>query len=130
MEPKLRERQFDWFCRAAYDLGRCTILVEELAFVTRPSYAPPAWSMMTCTGRHEGLAIIGTSQRPAQIDKNFLGNATLVHCGRLNYQEDAQVMAKVLWAPLTDILALADLEFIERDVRTQKNTRGRVELPG
>jgi hypothetical protein len=39
-------------------------------------------------------------------------------------------MAKVLWAPLTDILALADLEFIERDVRTQKNTRGRVELPG
>lgn len=27
MDKKLRDRQFDWFCRAAYDLGDLTLMM-------------------------------------------------------------------------------------------------------
>jgi hypothetical protein len=39
------------------------------------------------------LTIIGTSQRPSQIDKDFLGNCTEIRCYRMNYDNDAKVMA-------------------------------------
>lgn len=95
-DSKLRARQFEHFCRVGYALGNCTMVVEELAFVTMPSFAPPAWSMVTCTGRHKGLTVIGCSQRPAQIDKNFFGNCSTVHCGRLNDANDVRVMSRCL----------------------------------
>jgi len=126
-DGKLRARQFEHFCRVGYALGACTVVVEELAFVTMPSFAPPAWSMVTCTGRHKGLTVIGCSQRPAQIDKNFLGNCSTVHCGRLNDVNDVRVMARCVGAAESDLRALAPLEWIERDMATGETRRGRVD---
>jgi len=128
-EAKARARQFDHFCRAAYALGDCAMVVEELSFVTMPSFAPPAWSMVTCTGRHKGLTVVGCSQRPAQIDKNFFGNCSTVHCGRLNDVNDVRVMARVLGVPEAELRELAPLDWIERDMATGKITRGQVKIP-
>jgi hypothetical protein len=90
------KKQFDLFCRVVWELEGCTVLVEELSRVTMPSWAPPAWKNLSTAGRHQGLRIIGTSQRPAQIDKDFLGNCTEVRCYRVNYDADAKVMADTL----------------------------------
>lgn len=122
----MRARQFDQFCRIGYILGNCTMVIEELAFVTMPSYAPGSWSMVTCTGRHKGLTVIGCSQRPAQIDKNFLGNCSTVHTGRLNDANDIRVMARVLAVPEGDLRALAPLEWVERDMATGQTRRGKL----
>ena len=46
------------------------------------------------TGRHKGLKVIGASQRPASIDKDFLGNCMAIHIGRLAYAEDVRAVAK------------------------------------
>ncbi len=88
--------QFDRFCRIAWELEGATVLIEELSRVTMPSWAPPAWKNLSTAGRHRGLTIIGTSQRPANIDKDFLGNCTEVRCYRVNYGNDAKVMADSL----------------------------------
>lgn len=129
MDTKKRGEQFDQFCRIAYAVKNCTLLVEELAFVTKPGWAPPAWMMMTCTGRHEGIRIIGTSQRPAQVDKNFLGNATVLHCGRLQDKNDVRVMSDLLFVDRADLVQLQPLEYIERDMQTGQNRRGKVIIP-
>lgn len=129
MDTKQRAAQFDQFCRIAYAVKNCTLLVEELAFVTKAGWAPPAWMMMTCTGRHEGIRIIGTSQRPAQVDKNFLGNATVLHCGRLQDQNDVRVMSDLLFVPKAELVQLKPLEYLERDMQTGKNKRGLVKIP-
>jgi hypothetical protein len=93
------KRQFDQFCRIVWELEGSTVLVEELSRVTMASWAPPAWKNLSTAGRHQGLTLIGTSQRPANIDKDFLGNCTEVRCYRVNYDTDAKVMADSLRLP-------------------------------
>jgi len=88
--------QFDRFCRIVWELEGATVLVEELSRVTMASWAPPAGKNLSTAGRHQGLTIIGTSQRPAQIDKDFLGNCTEIRCYRVNYDTDAKTMADAL----------------------------------
>lgn len=98
------KKQFDLFCRCVWEVEGAHVLVEELSQVTMPSWAPPAWKKLSSAGRHKGLTLIGASQRPASIDKDFLGNCTEIRCYRVNYDRDAAVMADTLglqtaWAP-------------------------------
>ena len=88
--------QFDRFCRCVWEVEGAHVLVEELSRVTMASWAPPPWKNLSTAGRHRGLTLIGTSQRPANIDKDFLGNCTEIRCYRVNYDTDAKVMADAL----------------------------------
>jgi hypothetical protein len=95
-DDKTRKQQFDIFCKAAVHAGNVALIVEELSFVTSPSFAPAGWKMVSSVGRHKGLRVVGASQRPAQVDKAFWSNCTEIHCGFLNYEADQKVMAQVL----------------------------------
>lgn len=103
------------------------MVVEELRFVTTPSRAPEPWSLATMTGRDLDLRIIATSQRPASIDKDFLGNANTVWAGRMDYPEDAQAVAKRMRIGATEFDRLQDLDFIEY-TPDRKIHRGRLAI--
>lgn len=90
------KKQFDQFCRVVWEVENCHCLVEELSRVTMASWSPPAWKNLSTAGRHQGITLIGVSQRPATIDKDFLGNCTEIRCYRVNYDNDAKVMADSL----------------------------------
>lgn len=128
-EDKTRAKQFDLFCKAAVAVGNLRLVVEELAFVTSPSFAPAGWKMVTSVGRHKGLRVIGASQRPAQVDKAFWSNCTEIHCGFLNYEDDQKTMARALGVTLADIQNLKPLEFIHKNVRTKEINFGKVKVP-
>lgn len=51
--------EFEMLCNLVYAWGNCTYVVEELANVTMPSWAPAAWRKMTTSGRHKLVHIIG-----------------------------------------------------------------------
>ena len=91
-----RAAQFDLVCRTVMAIGKLLFVAEELRFVTTPSRAPAGWAGITLRGRKRGVRVIGTSQRPASIDKDFLGSATLIRCGALNYPEDRRAVAAVM----------------------------------
>lgn len=84
---------FELVCRAVMAAGDLVFLAEELSDVTTPSYAPPAWRQVITQGRHQALHILGATQRPALIDKTFLGNSTRRRCGVLGYEPDRRCMA-------------------------------------
>jgi hypothetical protein len=128
-EDKVRAKQFDLFCKAAVHAGNLRLVVEELAFVTAPSFAPAGWKMVTSVGRHRGLRVVGASQRPAQVDKAFWSNCTEIHCGFLNYEDDQKVMARTLGVSLSDVQALQPLEYFHKNVRTKEIRQGRVKVP-
>lgn len=129
-DDKIRARQFDLFCRAAWHAKNCIVLVEELGMVTTPQRAPAGWKMITTTGRSEGLSVIGISQRPAQIDKDFFSNCSEIHCGLLNDRNDIKTMANVLGLTEDDIRGLKELEYHHKNVRTKEIAAGRVKIPG
>lgn len=123
-----RAAQFDLWCRAVMAAGRCTALVEELAFVTRPSLAPPGWRSMCLLGRHDRhrVTIVATSQRPAQVDKDFLGNCDTIHAGRLASEPDARRVAQFLGVGHLELMQLPDLDWIERRAGDLAAKRGRL----
>jgi hypothetical protein len=121
-----RAKQFELWCRACLQAGQLQAVVEELRFVTSPSWAPAPWREMTLLGRHpkHSLSIIGTSQRPAQVDKDFFGNCDLIHCGRLVGQADAKTAAEVLGVDHRELLRMADLDYFERRAGAGNASRG------
>jgi hypothetical protein len=108
-----RGREFDLFCRIAFAAGNLRLVVEELRFVTTASRAPDGWSAITLRGRKRGIKTIGTSQRPAQIDKDFLGNCTLLRVGALEYPEDRKAVAPILRRSVDEIAALSGYQAME-----------------
>lgn len=122
-DPVKRAKQFDLVCRAALAAGNMTLVVEELRFVTSPSRAPMGWAQVCLTGRHKGLKVYGLSQRPASIDKDFLGNCTRIRTGRLVYRQDVRAVADVIGQD-DGIQNLKPLQWIERDMTTGKVSSG------
>lgn len=108
-----RAREFDLFCRIAFASGALRLVVEELRFVTTASRAPGGWAAITLRGRKRGIRTIGTSQRPAQIDKDFLGNCTLLRVGALEYPEDRKAVAPILRKSVEEIAALSGYQALE-----------------
>lgn len=117
-------KQFDLFCRVAWECQGARVVVEELSRVTGPSWAPPAWSNLSTAGAHRRLELIATAQRPTMIDKNFLGNCTEIRCYRLLYEEDARALGRLLRVPHVDLMDLADLHYSHRVVRERLTSAG------
>lgn len=123
-DEKERKQQFAFFNRACYAAGNLTMMVDELALVTSPMSAPDAWRRACLTGRDHidgrgrpsQLRIIAASQRPASVDKDFFGNCTLIHCGRLVFASDLKAMANVLRVDGDELASLPDRAFVERDL--------------
>lgn len=136
------EKAFAWVCEAAFRAGGCVFLAEELSDVTTASLAPPQWKRILTQGRHVGLYVIGAAQRPALIDKTFLGQCTYVRCFNLRYSEDRKAMAKAMDVEEARISALettddedegrpivrTHIKYLERDFRRKVLQEGDIHL--
>lgn len=134
------DQAFGLMCKLAFAGGDMLFLAEELSDVTTASRAPPSWRQCLTQGRHRNLHILGAAQRPALIDKTFLGNCTYIRCFTLRYAPDRQAMALALDVPLADVAALQTVEreergqqvteinFLERDFRAGTVERGQIVL--
>lgn len=127
-DDKVRAQQFNLFCKAVWHAKNTKCLIEELAMVTTPQRAPEGWKQLTCTGRSEGITIIGCSQRPAQVDKDFFDNCTELHCGFLAGKRSRQVMADELGVEEGDIAGLEPLHYIHKHLRTKAIHTGKVTI--
>jgi hypothetical protein len=127
---------FGFVCQLAFEAGNLVLVAEELSDVTDASRAPPAWRQVITQGRHKGLHVIGCAQRPALIDKTFLGNATYIRCFTLRYAEDRRAMARAMDVPEADITALdtseagstTTIRYLERDFRSKVLQPGQIKL--
>ena len=123
--------KFSLFCRIAY--------AAQNLVLTAPTHAPLAWRQCTKKGRHAGLQIIAATQRPADIDKHFLGGCTYIRCFTQRFPADAKAMAGAMKLHVNEINALETIEtdsgatvlnWIEKDFRTAKTTHGSKKMGG
>jgi ABC-type cobalamin/Fe3+-siderophores transport system ATPase subunit len=124
LNRKVDEAQFGAVCKIAMAARNVTMIVDELHTVTRPNAAPDGWSELVMMGRGYGAEVFGLSQRPASMDKDFLGNCSEVWTGRLAYEDDAKTVAKTLRVSPAEILNLTGYSFIHRNTLTGKTTTG------
>lgn len=109
------EAAFSVFCKIALAAGNLTMVVEELHSVTKPSAAPDGWAKLNFMGRGYGVEVFGLSQRPASVDKAFMGSLSACHCGRLPYPEDQKTMARTMGVHLSDIASLIGYQAVQKD---------------
>ncbi len=132
------EEAFGIVCRVAFAAGKLVFIAEELSDVTRPSWAPPAWKQIITQGRHQDLIVLGCCQRPALVDKNFLGNATLVRVFMLGYVEDSKAMASAVRVKPEAIDELftdeveggVDINFLQYTRRSRTLEAGHIRIRG
>jgi len=118
-------KAFDWWARAAYAWGNCAAVAEETADVTTPSKAPDGWGQLIRKGRGYAISVFAVTQRPAESDKTVIGNATLIHCGRLSRSQDRVYMAKEINSNPDDLL-MDDLEYIDYIPAKNTSKKGKV----
>lgn len=123
-------RVFDHACKLAYAAQDCAFLVEELSLFTTPSWAPPTWARMCNSGRHQGVWVIGCSQFPAQVDKSFLSNATMVHTGWLAEEPHQKAVARRLGIKHQMIQRLPDLHYLEWHRKDRLIRAGQITVTG
>jgi hypothetical protein len=124
LNRKVDEAHFNAVCKIAMLARNTCVIADEIHTVTKPSWAPDGWSELVMMGRGYGVEIFGLSQRPASMDKDFLGNCSEVWTGRLAYAEDAKAVAKTLRTTPDEILNLTGFSFIHRNTLTGKTTKG------
>ncbi len=98
-----------------FHAARLTLVAEELNAVCDGGVSrSPGWRKVINQGRTQGLTVYALSQRPALIDKDTLGNASLTRCGRLNWEPDAKLMAKMMRCRPDDLLDMPKFHFIAK----------------
>jgi len=68
--PVTRER-FDALCAVVWALGNCAFVVDELSFFTDAGRCPVSLLRLLQQGRHRGIHLVATAQRPARIPRDF-----------------------------------------------------------
>lgn len=124
-------QQFDAFCRLAWREGNLLMFVDELPEVTKANRAPPSWRKCVNVGRDydngtKALAILGAGQRPTEVDKSFLGNADIVHTGRLGFANDAKLFAGMWGIDYAELSNLPNLHWVEKRADRPAVVRGQL----
>lgn len=79
-----------------YQLGNCHLVIEELPQYTNSRAMPPWLRKMILVGRHRGVGITATSQRPAEIPKTFISNCSHVFFSRFDEGNDLKYFRETL----------------------------------
>lgn len=108
--------QFNKVCEIVYKLGHCGFVVEELRRYTSAQKAPKWWSDLTGEGAHHcQVKIYATTQRPSQIDKDFMSNCSEIRSGGFSYDGDAKAVASCMYGVTPDeLLTLQDGFFVHK----------------
>ncbi len=124
LNRKKDQAMFGAVCKIAMASKNITVVAEEIHTVTMPSWAPDGWSELIMMGRGYGVEVFALSQRPASIDKDFFSNMSLLHVGRMNFDDDIKTCAKALRVPVADVANLSGYQWIERDILSGTTKKG------
>jgi hypothetical protein len=124
------KREFDAFCLIALAAQNCTVIVEELSFVTEPGWAPAGWAKATSAGRHKGLRLIFVSQAPQDCDKRALRNATEIVTLFLGDEPARRTVATAMDIDPAQIKALPQFHFLRFTRSTRTVQPGCIAPPG
>lgn len=119
MQPIEKHRDnpdaFNMVCKLAFKMSGCCFVADELQRVTTASSAPHWWKICVADGRHEGMTLIGAGQRPANVNKDILSNATIIRGFRLNHSGDIKTMREFFDISRDEYKSLSVYEYWEAD---------------
>lgn len=103
---------FDFWCNAVFAWGHCVAVAEEIADVTTPAKAPPAWGRLLRRGRKRDIKVMAVTQRPAEADKTALSQAAIIRTGLLGRDADRVSVAREMNINPDELAGLVQLDWV------------------
>lgn len=124
--------EFDFWCGCVFHAGRfvgpLAAVAEELADVSAPGKAPPAWGILCRRGLKRGISLYPISQRWAEADKTAFGNASAFVMFRQSSADDVAYLTRKTRVPMTELEGLLKLEWVRCNAETGEIERGKLKF--
>jgi len=88
--------EFDHALRLLYYRGHVATLIEEVWHFGGKGFLPKWLRQSYLTGRHRGMALITTSQRPASVHKDIMAQTSHFFSGTMFESNDVKYLAEFL----------------------------------
>ena len=104
--------EFDHIMRLCYYFGKIQVVIEEVQLYSSPHSIPKWLKNCLLTGRHKGLSLIFTTQRPGELSKTVLSQCNHIFCGRLVEGNDVRYVSGFLNQSAERLSSLPDRRFL------------------
>jgi hypothetical protein len=126
------EEAFSFFCEWTYRFservpGKKVLVVDEVWKYCTPNAIPPELALVTQSGRKRGLALLVNTQLPNKLNGSILNEVSEFVSFRLQ-QDKALEKAAEYGFDLEELKALADLQFVARNLDSGGERRGRIKV--
>lgn len=90
------EAAFDQALRVLYEFRDVQVVVEEVQNFATPHFLPYWLRQCLLTGRHRGLSLLFTTQRPGELHKTILSQCAHIFAGQLHDLNDLRYVGSFL----------------------------------
>lgn len=104
--------EFNEILRICYYFGNIQIVIEEIQIFASPHYMPHWLKQCLLIGRHQGLSMMFTTQRPGELNKTILSQCAHVFCGQMIEGNDVKYVSSFLNQNSEKLINLPQREFI------------------
>lgn len=103
---------FNEAMRILYYRGSICVVIEEVHVFASAHYLPQWLREALLTGRHRKMALIATSQRPAELHKTLLSQSHHIFSGTLHEKNDVNYLASVMGEAAFSLSQLKPFHFL------------------
>lgn len=112
VESDDHEAEFNEAMRLCYYFGNIQVVVEEVQNHSNTSWLPPWLKKNLLIGRHKGLSLLFTSQRPGNVNKIIVSQCAHIFCGNLIDGNDVKYVSNFLNENSEKLINLPERRFI------------------
>lgn len=117
-DKKLKEHRRKLVSEAlmlAWFVKNTVVAIDEVWLYQETTYSPPYLENMMLTGRHHGITLLWTAQRPAKVDATLRGVSSELYLGRMGRLERQAYDGDVPEEALSRLASLPDRQFMHVD---------------
>jgi hypothetical protein len=115
------EKDFSVICTAIYEVGNCTLVVEELPMLSQPNYVPRRFDRLIRLGRHRSVNILYTGQRLSECPRRVTAATDVFILFSHTEPRDLDAIAERCSPEVAVLVSkLGDHEFLVWDVASRQ----------
>lgn len=106
------ENEFNEIMRILFIFGNCLIVIEEIQLFSHPHFIPHWLKQCLLLGRHRGIGLLFTTQRPGELHKTVLSQCAHIFAGQIFERNDINYISGFLGINAQKLINLKPREFI------------------
>lgn len=114
------EIEFDEICKIIYFFGSVQLVLEEVQTYATTHQLPHWLRILLLKGRHKGISLLFTSQRPGEINKTIFSQCSHIFCGQIIEGNDLRYISNFLNEKTQRLTTLPKRRFLWRSATGTK----------